>query len=127
MTVRSFLVCLLAAVAMLSAAWRTAAAGGFRLELNLRAQDDSRPYLYQAEVTRAEADDLALGGGAQQKYLREAQKGYADKKGYREAIYGPEFWKIVRIADWDWKVIDSASGRTVSSGGKRRGGGAGSL
>ncbi len=81
MTVRSFLVCLLAA------------AGGFRLELNLRARGDSRPYLYQAEVTRAEADGFGLGGNALQKYQREAQKGYAEKKAYREAIYGAEFWK----------------------------------
>lgn len=91
-----------------------------KLEMSLKADQDRRPFEYEALIPRKDADDFERGKNRTiQRYLLEAHKALAKKKGYRESIYGKEYWKIVRLEDWNWKILDTRSGRTESQGGRR--------
>jgi hypothetical protein len=94
-------------------------AADYRLEMTIRSNEDTRQFTYTATISRMDASDLAQSGDrAVQKYVIDAKKAYAQRKGYTEPLYGPDFWKMVRVDGWDWVVVDPDTHRTVASGGK---------
>jgi len=98
-----------------------ALAEGFRLEFQVKDRDDIRFTLYTAMISRNDADDMTRESSRVfQKYMVEAKKNYAQKKGYTETLYGADYWKMARVDEWNWRIIDPESRRTVSEGGKNR-------
>ncbi|MBI4861600.1 MAG: hypothetical protein HY815_15260 [Candidatus Riflebacteria bacterium] len=101
-----------------------ASAGSYSLEIRLISKDEVRQFIYKCSISRNDSDDIARSGDrAIQRWLTDAKRSFAEKRGYRESLYGADFWKMVRVDDWVYAVFDDDSRRTLTKGGKGRIGG----
>jgi hypothetical protein len=108
-----------AAVALALVAWRAsrlAADESFALEIQITYGDSSRSVTWKTSISDEDARDFqSRPESVQGRYLTEAKKKMAQRQGYTEAIYGPDYWKIPQVAKWFFTVRDPRSNRTVVS------------
>ena len=91
------------------------AAGGHVLEITLHFSD-GRNATWKNSVPDDTARDLiARPESVGPKYLVDARKKLAERQGYTQAVYGPDYWKIPQISKWFFVLREPLANRVVAS------------
>ena len=95
-----------------------ASRGTYRFEMALSYDGQGRlPFVHEIIMDRRQKQDFEFN---KRKFLKkellEAQKALAIKKGYIPQVYGNDYYKLVRILSWTYKVIDLQTDKVVIQG-----------
>lgn len=86
----------------------------YRLELELIHPLGRRPFLHNFEMDRRERSKFEFDPRRRiEPFLEEAHKALAKKMGYHPKVYGPKFYKNVRITRVVVRILDARSGKVL--------------
>ena len=95
-----------------------AARGQYKLELTLTSDlETRRPFVYEVIMNRREYINFNFNKRkATRKELIKAQKALAIKRGYIPQVYGKDYYKLIRVTSWSYKVTELDNDRVVTQG-----------
>ena len=97
------------------------AAGDLRAEIHLDYQG-TRDFTHVVNLPASSSSDLESDADrALRPHIDDAKKTLAVKQGYSPAIYGPEYYKMIRVERVRYKVTDTTTSRVIAE--TRRGSG----
>jgi hypothetical protein len=98
-----------------------AVAGDLRAEIHLDYQGQ-RDFTHVVNLPASLASDLESDADrALRSHIEDAKKKLAVKQGYSPAIYGPEYYKMIRVERVRYRVTDTTTSRVIAE--TRRGSG----
>lgn len=101
------------AVALVAAA--SLAGSGHVLEITLHFSDGRNATWKNSVADDVARDIIARPESVGPKYLTDARKKLAERQGYTQAVYGPDFWKIPQISKWFFVLREPLANRVVAS------------
>jgi hypothetical protein len=101
------------AVALVTAG--SLASGGHVLEITLVYPDGRNATWKNSVADDVARDIIARPESVGPKYLTDAKKKLAERRGYTESVYGPDFWKIQQISKWFYVLREPLANRVVAS------------
>lgn len=109
------------ALALLLVAAAPLTAGDLRAEIHLDYQG-TRDFIHVVNLPASASSDVESDAERTLRpHIEEAKKKLAVKQGYSPAIYGPDYYKLIRVERVRYRVTDTTTSRVVAE--TRRGSG----
>jgi hypothetical protein len=92
--------------------------GLYKLELTLTIDNNvRRPFIHELIMDRRELNDFEFNTKKKLKIeLQKAQEALAIKQGYIPLVYGKDYYKLISIRSWNYKVTELSTDRVVTQG-----------
>ena len=109
------------ALVALAAALAPAAWADLRAEIHLNYNGD-RDFTYTVDLPASSSSDVESDPERTLRpHVEDAKKKLAIKQGYAPAIYGPEYYKLIRVEKVRFKVTDPSTSRVIAESGRGSG------